>query len=328
MIFTNIINLIGNTHLARLPFVSAGIFCAKLEYLNPGGSIKDRSALYMIEQAEQSGALQKGGTIIDASSGNHGISVAMIGAHKGYQVIISVTEKISQEKLQAIKAYGAEVIISKPTLFIEDVESYHSKAVALSKTIPNAVMLNQYFSPLNAQAHYTFLAPEIWKQTAGKITHFFAGAGTTGTISGVSRFLKEQNPHIKTIAVDAAHSFYSTKGNPKPYAIDGIGIDFDNPAFARDYIDVVETVTDEQALSMTRTLAQQYGILVGPTSGAVASVALRYAPSLTENDLAVMIFGDSGRAYLSKQIFEPKDKTVNTAAKELHQAPYLISDMA
>lgn len=301
----HVIDLIGNTPLIQLAIASKGTFFAKLEYLNPGGSIKDRSAFYMIAQAEASGALKAGGTIIDASSGNQGISVAMIGALKQYKVIITVTEKISHEKLNAIKAYGAQVIMCPVTRFIEDPASYHSTAMQLSRTIPNSVMLNQYFSPLNAQAHYTLLGPEIWQQTNGAITHFFAAAGTTGTVSGVGKFLKEQNPAIKVIAIDAANSFYSTQGAPKPYSIDGLGIDFDNPAFARQCVDEVVPVTDDQAITMARTLAHEHGILTGPTSGAVASVAHKYAQTLKKDDLAVVIFGDSGRAYLSKNFYQP-----------------------
>jgi cystathionine beta-synthase len=257
----------------------------------------------MIEEAERTGKLKPGGTIIDASSGNHGISVAMIGALKGYPVTITVSEKISQEKLQTIKAYGANVIMCPSTSFIEDPRSYHSQAVALHKKTPNSFMPDQYFNVDNARAHAELLGPEIWQQTDGKITHFFAGAGTGGTISGVGSYLKKQNPAIKVLAIDAATSFNATKGNPTPYKIEGYGIDWDSPVLDRSIIDEILPVSDENAIAMLKTLARK-GFLVGGTSGGIAHAACEYAKkNLTENDHAVIIFGDSGRAYLTRNFY-------------------------
>lgn len=299
----HLLSTIGNTPLAHLPFDTSATILAKLEYLNPGGSIKDRTALYMIEYAEKEGLLKPGGTIVDASSGNQGIALAMIGAAKGYKVIITTTKKISQEKLQTMEAYGANVIICKSTPFIEDPESYHSTACRLQQETPNSFMPNQYFNPINAQAHYVLTGPEIWQQTNGTITHFFAAAGTGGTVCGTGRYLKEQDPAIKIIALDSINSFHSTKGNPKPYKVEGMGIDFDSAVIDYDLIDEIIPVSDEDAFIMLKNLARNYGFLVGLSSGAVAWGVQHYLPRFKKNDVAVMIFGDSGRAYLTKNVY-------------------------
>jgi len=295
---------IGNTPLVRISFDSPATIYAKLEYLNPGGSVKDRSALYMIEQAEKEGKLKPGYTIIDASSGNHGISVAMIGAMKGYPVIISVSEKISTEKLQAIRAYGAAVVMGPAGCPIEDPRSYHSIARRLHEKTPNSYMPDQYFNVENAHAHYFSLGPEIWKQTQGTITHFFAGAGTGGTLSGAGKYLKEQNPAIKVIGIDSVNSFRATRGNPRPYYIEGIGIDFTSPVMNYDVIDDIITVTDADSFAMLKNLAHKKGILAGPSSGAVACGVQQYLNLLPAHAVAIMIFGDSGRAYLTKNFYE------------------------
>jgi cystathionine beta-synthase len=301
--YQSILKAIGNTPLVKIPFHTESSIYAKLEYTNPGGSVKDRSALYMIEQAEQQGLLKPGGTIVDASSGNHGIAVAMIGAIKGYPVIITVSEKISKEKLQAIEAYGAKTVMCPSVAFIEDPKGYHATAKRIAKEIPGSFMPDQYFNVTNADAHYALLGPEIWQQTNGTITHFFAAAGTGGTVSGAGKYLKEQNPAIKVIAFDTANSFYSTKGHPKPYSIEGMGIDFKSPVMCYEIIDEIIPVTDPDALQMINILPKKYGILGGMTSGAIAHGTEQYAKNLSKNDVGVMIFGDSGRAYLSKNLF-------------------------
>jgi cystathionine beta-synthase len=303
MKYESLLDAIGHTPLIKIPFESEGTLYAKLEYLSPGGSVKDRSALYMIQEAECLGTLKPGGTIIEASSGNQGVAAAMIGAIKGYKVIITVSEKNSQEKVQTIKAYGAQVVVCPATERVDDPRSYHSQAVAIMNKTPNSFMLNQYFNPANANAHYHSLGPEIWQQTNGKITHYIAAAGTCGTISGAGKYLKEQNHAIKILSVDAATSFRSTNGNPKPYKLEGIGIDFDTPLLNKAIIHDYLTVTDDDAIAMLKTMASQYGFLVGPSSGAVAYAAQQYAPHLKKDDIAVMIFGDSGRAYLTKNFY-------------------------
>jgi cystathionine beta-synthase len=277
---------------------------AKLEYLNPGGSVKDRSALYMIEYAEKNGLLKPGGTIIDASSGNQGIAVAMIGAAKGYKVIITMSEKSSVEKVETVKAYGAQVIICPSTPFIADPDNYHARAVALHKSMENSFMPNQYFNPINAQAHYSSLGPELWAQTNGQITHFFAGAGTGGTVSGVGRYLKEKNPKVTVFAVDSDTSFRSTNGNPKPYKLEGIGIDWDgSPVLDHSVIDEFVPVSDKNAIDTLKMLASKRGLLVGPSSGAVAYAAFEFAKRCPKDAVIAMIFGDSGRAYLTKGFY-------------------------
>lgn len=301
--YQHLLSAIGNTPLVRVPFNTPATLYAKLEYLNPGGSIKDRSALYMVEQAEKAGLLKPGGTIIEPSSGNQGIALAMIGATKGYKVIITTNIKFSPEKIATIKAYGAEIVMCPATEFIEDPNSYHATACRLHKETPNSFMPNQYFNPMNAQAHYTLTGPEIWKQTNGTITHFFAAAGTGGTTYGVGKYLKEQNPDIKLIAIDSINSFYSTKGHPKPYKLEGVGIDFEPTAVDYNIMDDIVPVTDEDAFAMLKNLARNYGLLVGLSSGAVAWGAQHYLPQLKKDDVAVMIFGDSGRAYLSKNVY-------------------------
>lgn len=301
MMYKHILDAIGNTPLVKIPFDCPGSIYAKLEYLNPGGSVKDRSALFMIEEAERTGKLKPGGTLIDASSGNQGIATAMIGAIKGYKVIITVPEKTSKEKYGTMLAYGARVVVCPTKANLQDPESYHSKAHELHKSIPNSFMPNQYFNLDNSRAHYCITGPEIWRQTEGKITHFFAGAGTCGTISGVGQFLKEQNPAIKILAVDAATSYRSTNGNPAPYKYEGLGVDFMSPVLNEAVIDEFLTVSDHDGLTALKGLATKYGFLVGPASGAVAFVTQVYAQQhMKEGDLGVMIFGDSGRSYLTK----------------------------
>lgn len=299
----NLLNSIGNTPLVKIFEEFPTTIVAKLEYLNPGGSIKDRSAKFMVEWAEQQGLLKPGMTLIDASSGNHGISLAMIGAIKGYKVIICCMDKHSGEKIDTIKAHGATVLRFPGTMSLEDPNSYHSQALKLQRETPNSYMPNQYCNKMNNVAHYQGIGPEIWKQTEGKITHLIAAAGTGGTISGAGKFLKEMNPSIKVIGVDAANSFRSTKGNPKPYKLEGIGVDSDSTVLDHSVIDQFIEVTDEQGIGMMETLARKYGFLVGPSSGAVAYAAHSYAPHMKPDDLAVIIFGDSGRAYLSKNYY-------------------------
>ncbi len=298
----NLLDAIGNTPIVRIPFKTEAEIFAKLEYLNPGGSIKDRSALFMIEEAESRGLLKKGGTIIESSSGNQGVACAMIGALKGYKVVITSSPAMSEEKVKTIKAYGAEVIPC-PAVPIHDPKSRHSVAAVLLKNTPNSFMPNQYFNLSNPKAHYTTLGPEIWKQTKGKITHFFAAGGTGGTVSGVGKFLKEKNPKIKIIAVDVDTSFHSTKGKPKPYKMEGIGIDFDTHCLNEAVIDQFIPVSDDNGLGMLSEMAREYGLLVGTGSGAVSYAVKKYLSKLKKGDKVVMLFGDSGRAYLSKNYY-------------------------
>lgn len=299
----NLLDAIGNTPLITIPFETPATVCAKLEYLNPGGSIKDRTALYMVKQAEKEGMLKPGGTIVEASSGNQGIALAMIGAVKGYKVIITASEKVSEEKTKTLKAYGAKVVLCPATDSVDDPKSYHSKAEEILNKIPGAFMPNQYTNLKNPEAYYKTLGPEIWRQTKGRVTHVFAAAGTGGHISGVGKYLKEKNPNIKIIAVDAATSFHQTKGNPKPYKLEGIGVDFEASCLDEKVISEFYPVTDKQGLGMLKIMAKKYGLLLGTSAGAVAYATREYVKYFTKNDVVVMIFGDSGRAYLSKNYY-------------------------
>lgn len=226
----------------------------------------------------------------------------MIGAIKGYKVIITASPAMSEEKVKTIKAYGAQVIHC-PAVPIHNPKSRHSVAVELVKKTANSFMPNQYFNISNPKAHYLSLGPEIWRQTNGKITHFFAAGGTGGTISGAGKFLKEKNLKIKVFAVDVDTSFHSTEGNPKPYRMEGIGIDFDTPCLDESVIDKFIPVSDKNGLGMLPTMARKYGLLVGTGSGAVAYSVQNYLDKLKKDDVVVMLFGDSGRAYLSKNYY-------------------------
>jgi len=300
-IFKPYLKCIGNTPLAKIDFDigTKATILAKLEFLNPGGSIKDRPALFMIEEAERKGELRPGGTIIEASSGNQGIALSMIGAVKGYNVIVTVPNRTSSEKIATLQAYGAKVFVCPDTDDLQDPEGYHAKARELLRKIPNSYMPNQYYNVENPKAHYLTTGPEIWNQTEGKVTHFFAGMGSCGAISGTGKYLKEQNNKIKIIGVDALTSKLSMPENPKAYKSEGIGVDVITDTLNRDVIDKIIPVSDDGAFTMTRELAKK-GYLVGISSGAVMHGVMEYANNLTENDVVVVIFADSGRAYLSK----------------------------
>ncbi len=297
--YDSLLKAIGNTPLVKINLESPATVWAKLEYLNPSGSLKDRSARHMIEKAEKNGQLKPGDTIIDASSGNYGIAIAMIGAIKGYKVIICVPDRTSPEKQQTIRAYGAHLVVCPDTADLDNPCGYHTKAEQLHHEIPNSFMPNQYSNPANAEGNYQSLGAEIWNQTKGKITHFIAGAGTCGTLAGAGRYLKEQNPCIKIIGVDSPNSFRSTKGNPQPYNIEGIGVDLDSELVDYSVIDQFIEISDKDAFAYVPTLSS-LGFLAGLSSGAVACAIERYSKYLSENDFVVTIFGDSGRSYLSK----------------------------
>jgi cystathionine beta-synthase len=293
-----ILQHIGNTPLARLDLdINTNVF-AKLEYLNPGGSIKDRAALFMVEDAEKRGLLKSGGTIIEASSGNQGIALAMIGAVKGYNVIITVPDRTSDEKIATLRAYNAKVFVCPDTDNLDNPQGYHAKAKELLKITPNSFMPNQYHNKLNPLAHYSTTGPELWNQTEGQITHLFVGAGSCGTISGAGKFLKEKNSSIKIIGIDAATSAYSSE-TPQAYEAEGIGIDSDDN-LDLSVIDEIIPVEDKNTFAVTRKLATKHGLLVGLSSGAVMHGFFSYANRLLPTDNAVVIFADSGRAYLKK----------------------------
>jgi cystathionine beta-synthase len=317
--YKTLLGLIGNTPLVKLEFGTKPTLLGKCEFFNPGGSIKDRAALFMIEQAEKSGKLKPGGTIVEASSGNQGIALAMIGALKGYKVIITVPDRTAAEKVGMLRAYGAEVYVCPNTDNLDDPRGYHVLAERLLHSIPGAFMPDQYNNKNNALAHYYSTGPEIWNQTEGKISHIICGAGTCGTVSGVGKYLKEQNPNIKVIGVDSVNSAYSNK-EPKAYQVEGIGIDVISEVFDQTVVDEILTVTDDQAFDMTRALSYERGILVGISSGAVMHVALEYCKKLKETDLVVVIFADSGRNYLSKIFTKNQEQNVDKKSKIVESA--------
>jgi cystathionine beta-synthase len=291
----NLLSLIGSTPLLRLSqYFPLNVF-AKLEYFNPGGSIKDRTAAYMIDQAEKKGLLKPSGTIIEASSGNQGIALAMIGALKGYNVIITIPTRTSIEKKNTMLSYGAQIIVCDESKG----EDYRERALQLAQEIPNSFMPDQYFNPDNSAAHYASTGPEIWQQTNGSVTHVVVAAGSCGTITGIGRYLKEKNKNIKIIGVDAATSAYSSK-DPQPYQTEGLGIDYVDGLFDTNVVDQIIPVTDEQAFSQARTMSQKHGLLIGPSSGAVICGAEQIIPSLDLDSVVILILADSGRAYLSK----------------------------
>ena len=277
---------------------------AKVECLNPGGSTKDRIGIRMIEDAERSGFLKPGGTIVEPTSGNTGVGLAMAAAIKGYKTIFVMPDKMSAEKESLLRAYGAEVIRTPTNVSPEDARSYYSVAKRLAKEIPGAFSPNQYYNKNNPQAHYETTGPEIWRDTGGEITHFVAGMGTGGTISGVARFLKEKNPEIKIIGADPEGSIYSgefsgQKEEVRPYKTEGIGEDFLPGTMDLRLVDRVITVPDKDAFLTARRLAMEEGLLVGGSSGAAVFAALKLAGELGKEAKIVVLLPDTGRNYLS-----------------------------
>jgi len=305
----NILELIGNTPLVKLTKVTAGIkatILAKLEFMNPGGSVKDRIAVYMIEKAIKNGLLKPGGTIIESTSGNTGIGLAMYAAVKGFKAIFTIPDKMSQEKINLLKAFGAEVIVCPTNVPPDSPESYYEVAKKLAKETPNSYFVNQYHNEDNVEAHYMTTGPEIWTQTSGRIDYLVAGAGTGGTISGVGKFLKEKNPNVKVIAVDPIgsvyHDWFKYKKliEPKIYMVEGIGEDMLCETMHFEVIDDIIQVSDAEAFYMARKLAREEGILAGGSSGAAVHAAIKVAQSLPEDKVVVVILPDTGRNYISK----------------------------
>ncbi len=309
-VYSNILSAIGHTPIIKLNRVVKGsphTFYAKVESFNPGGSIKDRVALSMIEAAEKRGELKAGGTIIEATSGNTGIGLAMVASVKGYKCIFVMPDKISKEKQDILKAYGAQVVITPTGVEPEDPRSHYEVARKLVENTPNCFYTNQYHNPDNPTQHYESTAPEIWEQMGGKIDVFVAGAGTGGTISGVGRYLKEKNKNIKVVCADPVGSilfdlFYSGKviEPPRPYKVEGVGEDMlpENVHFK--YMDGFIRVTDEESFRMTKRLIAEEGLCVGPSSAMALVGAIKYGEKLEKPSQILVIMPDNGRAYLSK----------------------------
>lgn len=311
MYYNNILETIGNTPLVRLNKVTANLsatILAKLEFFNPGNSIKDRMALNMVETAEKQGILRPGGTIVEATSGNTGMGLALVGTVKGYRCIFVIPDKVAKEKVDALKAMGAEVKLCPSKVKPEDPRSYYSVAAKLGKEIPNAIYLNQYFNLANQQAHYFSTGPEIWKQTKGKITHLVVPVGTGGTISGTGKYLKEQNPAIKIIGVDACGSAlkkYHETGELDEqeiysYLLEGVGKNMIPANIDFDIIDYFVKATDKDSAIMARRLAKEEGLYVGYSAGGAVQGVLEIQASLKPTDLVVAICHDHGSRYVSK----------------------------
>ncbi len=297
----SILDLVGNTPLVRLHKVTRGLkptILAKLEELNPGGSVKDRIGLTMIEDAERAGKLRPGGTIIEPTSGNTGHGLAMVAAIKGYNMIFVMPDKMSAEKISLLRAYGADVVVCPTNVERESPQSYYSVADRLSREIPGAFQPNQYFNPLNPEAHYRTTGPEIWEQTEGRIDVFVAGMGTGGTISGVAKFLKERKPEVHIVGADPEGSLYS--GPIAPYKVEGVGEDFMPGTMNIEIVDQIVQVTDKQSFVAARRLAREEGILVGGSSGMALHAAIEVARDRGPDDVIVVLFPDTGRNYLSK----------------------------
>jgi cystathionine beta-synthase len=298
----SLLDLVGNTPLVRLGRVGRDLECdlvAKLEMLNPGGSVKDRPAIAMIDEAERQGLLKPGGTIVEPTSGNTGVGLAIVAAQRGYSCIFVMSDKMSDEKVALLRAYGAEVVVCPTAVPPEHPDSYYSVADRLTQETPNAFRPNQYFNQANTDEHERSTGPEIWAQTAGRITHFVAGVGTGGTITGVGRALKARNPDVQIIGADPEGSVYSG-GTGRPYLVEGVGEDFWPPTFDPSIVDRTVMVTDAESFAAARRVTHEEGLLIGGSGGTAVHAALIVGAELGPDDLVVVLLPDSGRGYLSK----------------------------
>ncbi|MBM3669706.1 MAG: cystathionine beta-synthase [Actinobacteria bacterium] len=303
----SVVDLIGNTPLVRLSHVTKGIVpepgplvLAKVEYVNPGGSVKDRIATRMIEAAERDGLLKPGGTIVEPTSGNTGVGLALVAQQRGYRCVFVCPDKVSEDKRNVLKAYGAEVVVCPTAVDPEDPRSYYSVSDRLAREIPGGWKPDQYSNPNNPLSHYEQTGPELWRQTDGRITHFVAGVGTGGTISGTGRFLKEASEgRVRIIGADPEGSVYSG-GTGRPYLVEGVGEDFWPTTYDTGICDEIIAVSDAASFEMTRRLAREEGLLVGGSCGMAVVAALDVASRATPDDVIVMLLPDSGRGYLSK----------------------------
>jgi cystathionine beta-synthase len=298
----SILDLVGNTPLVRLRRVGSELSCqllAKVEMVNPGGSVKDRPAIAMIDAAEQAGLLRPGGTIVEPTSGNTGAGLAIVAAQRGYQCIFVMSDKMSNEKVALLRAYGAEVVVCPTAVPPEDPRSYYSTAERLVRETPGAFRPDQYSNPANPLSHELTTGPEIWTQTAGRITHFVAGIGTGGTITGVARYLKSQNPDVQIVGADPEGSVFSG-GSGRPYLVEGVGEDFWPTTFDPSLVDRVVKVSDADSFLTARRVTRDEGLLIGGSCGTAVHAALEVGAELGPDAVVVVLLPDSGRNYLSK----------------------------
>lgn len=324
----NILGAIGATPLVRLGRIERGegleaTLLAKVEYLNPGGSVKDRPALKMIEDAEERGALQPGGTIVEPTSGNTGAGLAIAAAVRGYRCVCVMPDKVSQEKRDLLRALGAEVVIT-PTVAPEDPESYYAVAERMAGELPGGFKPGQYENTANAQAHYETTGPELWEQTEGGLTHFVAGMGTCGTITGVGRYLKERDPGIQVVGADPEGSIFSDPENIHNYAVEGVGEDFYPGNHDPQVVDSVVQVTDRESFLMTRRLMAEEGLFVGGSCGMAVVAAVRASKGLSADAVVVVLLPDTGRNYVSKVFDDAWVLENSEATPEDLKGPYRV----
>ncbi|MCO8278054.1 cystathionine beta-synthase [Actinoplanes sp. TRM 88003] len=300
--YDNVVDIIGDTPLVKLNKVTEGIAAtvlAKVEYFNPGGSVKDRIALRMVLDAERDGLLKPGGTIVEPTSGNTGVGLALVAQQRGYKCIFVCPDKVSEDKRNVLKAYGADVVVCPTAVAPEDPRSYYNVSDRLAREVPGAWKPDQYSNAANPRSHYEETGPELWKQTDGRITHFVAGVGTGGTITGVGRYLKEQGSGVRVIGADPEGSVYSG-GTGRPYLVEGVGEDFWPTTYDRELADEIIEVSDSDSFEMTRRLAREEGLLVGGSCGMAVVAALEVARRADPSDVIVVLLPDGGRGYLSK----------------------------
>jgi cystathionine beta-synthase len=298
----SLLDLVGNTPLVRLGRVGGDLACdlvAKVEMLNPGGSVKDRPAIAMIDDAERQGLLKPGGTIVEPTSGNTGVGLAIVAAQRGYHCVFVMSDKMSDEKVALLRAYGAEVVVCPTAVPPEHPDSYYSVADRLTNEIPGAFRPNQYYNQSNPDEHERSTGPEIWEQTAGRITHFVAGVGTGGTITGVARYLKTQNPEVQAIGADPEGSVFSG-GTGRPYLVEGVGEDFWPPTYDPKVVDRMIMVSDAESFAAARRVTHEEGLLIGGSGGTAVHAALVVGAELSREHLVVVLLPDSGRGYISK----------------------------
>ncbi|MBV8161173.1 MAG: pyridoxal-phosphate dependent enzyme, partial [Acidimicrobiia bacterium] len=299
---SSLLDLVGNTPMVRLDRIGRSLSChllAKLEFLNPGGSVKDRPAIAMVEAAERAGLIGPGGTIVEPTSGNTGVGLALVAARRRYRCVFVMPDKMSQEKITLLRAYGAEVVVCPTTVAPEHPDSYYSVADRLAGEIPGAFQPSQYHNPENPIAHERTTGPEIWRQTGGRVSHFVAGIGTGGTITGVSRALKARRPDVQIVGADPEGSVYSG-GTGRPYLVEGIGEDFWPTTYDPSAVDRVVMVSDRNSFLTARRMTREEGIVVGGSAGTAVWAALEVARDLAADDVVVVLIPDSGRGYLSK----------------------------